>query len=470
MGEKRKNRNIFKSAIIIAIWILIWAIISAIFPHKSFLPSPLKTLISLFELIKNKDFFIRTIFSISNVFMGFLLGSVFGVLVGVFSARHESFRAFIKYPIQLIKSVPVASFIVLSLFWFSPRGVTIFIVFLIVFPIIYGQAFTAWKTLPGSMIELAMIYRLSRVLFFKAIALPHIKDAIGSGMKTAIGMAWKAAIAAEVISLVGMSIGGAIYDSKIYLNMEELFAWTFWILILSGVSEFLITYIWNSLVSKLEKIPENKGTKNKEKSYNEIVRDFDRNHNILEINSGNFSYGEKSILAEFDLKIAEGDVLVITGKSGIGKTSLIRIAAGFEELESGDLKKCDNFSCSLQFQEDLLLEDRNLVENLRIIGSSDAEIDKALKALDLLDDKWKKAKELSGGMRRRLSLIRAVLKPSKLLILDEPTSGMDKKTAEIAIEWLSKELFKNHRACIVASHDMEALLKLKVVKPRYLEL
>ena len=469
----------------------------------------------------------------TNVLSGFFIGSLSALALGRLSAKSQSLENFLKVPLSLIKSVPVASFIILSLFWFPLRGVSIFVVFLIVFPVVYGHALSAWQGLDPAMKEVSQVFALKPFMYFRAIVMDQISDSLAQGLRTGLGMAWKAGVAAEVISMAGKSIGGAIYDSKVYLEMADLFAWTLWLVVMSAASEKLLTILWKKLQATLAAIPANAncsvgpvspedpgkmsklgvtggvkvdhgfaevhgktaeagdpgsaggsrknvqtwgqrrgqsgsrfcGGSRKTGRLDDHGKPWPPGKPIVAMEKISLSYSDKPVLKDLSLEVFAGDRLAVIGRSGAGKTSLIRIIAGLERAYDGRIKmtaeglstKSSGPSVSMQFQEDRLIENAGILENLRLVGCSDPDIRAAANALDLEGFGDGPVKGMSGGMKRRLSLIRAVLRPTDLVVLDEPTAGMDEKTAAKAMAWAAKEIGRRHLACIIASHDLDGI-------------
>lgn len=147
------------------------------------------------------------------------------------------------------------------------------------------------------------------------------------------------------------------------------------------------------------------------------------------------TFGDKLILDGFSYEFPDRGVYVITGESGIGKTTLLRIIAGLEEDFSGEIS--GNSSISMAFQEYRLFPTISALDNLVFTISnrkSEAVVSSAAKMLRELgiDDKDMRLlpEELSGGMKQRVSLARAFLKDAKILLLDEPTKELDPENAE----------------------------------------
>ena len=135
-------------------------------------------------------------------------------------------RILLWFPIKVIKAVPVASFVILTLLWMDASELSIFIPFLMVLPILYLHTFTALMQMDRKL----AVSPADRLFF---VYLPQVLPAVLSACSLASGMAWKSGIAAEIIGLSRNSIGNRLYQAKIYLLTPELFAWTIVIILLS---------------------------------------------------------------------------------------------------------------------------------------------------------------------------------------------------------------------------------------------
>ena len=157
----------------------------------------------------------------------------------------------------------------------------------------------------------------------------------------------------------------------------------------------------------------------------------------------------------------------ISGESGKGKTSLLRILASLEKLDRGELQFLfgeaargeGSFKLSMLFQENRLLEKCSGLENLQIALPmlSKKEILTEMTVFFEEEDFRKKVEKYSGGMKRRLSFLRAMLFPFDFLLLDEPFTGLDKENRKIMEEYLLSHQRK--RPVIFASHENPLLWK-----------
>ena len=152
--------------------------------------------------------------------------------------------------LSMIRSVPVASFIILALVWIGRENIPTFISFLMVFPVVSSNIKAGFASVDRELAEVAMVYRFSRrkraELLYKPAVLPYL---ITSAHVT-LGLAWKAGVAAEVLASLSRSIGGNIYTSKVQLETDALFAWTITVILISILFEFLLTRLMSRLNPK----------------------------------------------------------------------------------------------------------------------------------------------------------------------------------------------------------------------------
>ena len=165
------------------------------------------------------------------------------------------------------------------------------------------------------------------------------------------------------------------------------------------------------------------------------------------------SFGDKPVLRELSLSLPAGKILCLMAPSGAGKTTLARILLGLDRADSGEITGLPA-RVSAQFQEDRLSEGHSVLANLRFAlgrGPSREALVGALAELSLSDAADTPVRNLSGGMRRRVALARAVLFPSELLVLDEPFKGLDEAARADAVRFLLRR--QAGRTVLVITHD-----------------
>lgn len=247
------KRNVFTKVLVILIWISIWQLASMLSEIDILFPGPYKVLISLCGLVKTRVFYLSLFNSFIKITAGFILAFAAGVLLAAACHRFTILKSFIAPIVYLMKSLPVVSFIILLLMWTSSAYLSVYIAFIVVFPIIYHGTCEGISNLDVRILEMAEVFRMGRVRKIRYIYAPQVFSYITGSSKVALGMCWKAGISAEVIGLPAYSIGQQMYFSKLYLMADELLAWSVAIIIVSVIFEKLFMLILGLIKEVLER-------------------------------------------------------------------------------------------------------------------------------------------------------------------------------------------------------------------------
>ena len=179
--------------------------------------------------------------------LGFALAVSAGIALAVISAMAEPIRLLIQPLMQLIKAVPVASFVILALLWVKSRNLSVLIAFLMVLPVVYTAILQGILQTDTKLLEMTKVFRVPLPRVILAVWIPAVWPYFVQSCAVGMGLAWKSGIAAEVIGLPTQSIGEALYQAKIYLETGELFAWTAVIVVCSAAMENVLVkglHIW----------------------------------------------------------------------------------------------------------------------------------------------------------------------------------------------------------------------------------
>ena len=166
------------------------------------------------------------------------------------------------------------------------------------------------------------------------------------------------------------------------------------------------------------------------------------------------SFGKHEVLKNLNLTLEDNGVYCLMGPSGMGKTTLLRIIMQLEKSDAGSIEGADLKDISVMFQEDRLCDVLTPVENVVLVCEKNVSRKKIYDNLCKILPKeclTQPVSELSGGMKRRVCLVRAMMKKSDTVILDEPFSGMDEETKILAAEYIKKH--RDGRICIVVTHE-----------------
>ncbi len=237
----KKNKKSYVLSVLI--WIALWFILSLIVGEEIFLPSPLRVLEALLSLLPLPSFWLSILFTLSRVTAGILLSFILGSLFALASYFSNKIGIFLSPVIKAMRSIPVASIIILTLLWVKSKNLSIVISFLMVFPIIYSQTLSGLKATSPLLLEVADNYSVGRKKRIRYIYLPSIFPFMETALRNGVGLGFKSAIAAEVIGLPKSSVGTALYEAKVYLLTPDLFAWTIVIVVLSALFEKFTLFI-----------------------------------------------------------------------------------------------------------------------------------------------------------------------------------------------------------------------------------
>lgn len=186
---------------------------------------------------------------------------------------------------------------------------------------------------------------------------------------------------------------------------------------------------------------------------------------MIELKNVSFSYGELEILKDFNLKVNDGECVQIFGDSGSGKTTIARIILGLETAYNGNVSVPRKLSAV--FQEDRLLENLDVISNIRLVLSNEQYqfADSLLKEFGLWNARKKRVTKLSGGMKRRVALIRAIAYEGDCLLLDEPFNGLDNNNKIIASDIIKREFIAKNKPVLLITHVKEDadLLGAKII-------
>lgn len=170
----------------------------------------------------------------------------------------------------------------------------------------------------------------------------------------------------------------------------------------------------------------------------------------------NKRYDEQQLFRDFSLTLKQGKTYLLTGASGVGKTTLLHILLGLVKPDSGTVTAGVRFTAV--FQENRLLLNRTAVENLQLIATSRTKketLSDLLSEILPTDSLDKPIEELSGGMQRRVAIARAMLADSDCVVMDEPFTGLDEVTAQTVIAFIFRHL--RGRTLVLSTHQPEAL-------------
>ncbi len=460
--ENKKGNRILRKAIIILFWLLVWQLLALFVGNEILLVTPWRVVGRFVELLADFAFWQTVLYSLCRIGLGFLLGTGMGLLLAALGSRFPLLEEVLNPLMTLCKTVPVASFVVLLLIWWGSEYLAVSICFLIVLPNIYINTLEGIRSTDKRLLEMAEVFHMPLKNRFFYIYRPALKPFLDSSLKLSLGMCWKSGVAAEVIGTPKFSIGERLYLSKIHLDTAGVFAWTAVIILLSVCFEKLILWLvekffeWEPACRKASAVEGDykKGEYHEKQEYhkqNECREADGRNGgncHDLQISHLNKKFDDKRLFSDFSETYKMGKAYYINSPSGSGKTTFFRMLCGLEKADGGSIEP--DFRYSVMFQEDRLCEEYSALRNVEMILGDREKARKALLAVLEEEAIHKPCRQLSGGMKRRVALVRAMEAESDCILLDEPFTGLDWENRAIAEKYIIKK--QQGRILLIATH------------------
>lgn len=476
---KRKSKGWNKLPVLL-FWLAVWEAVALIAGNAVLVASPVETFREFLRLLGESSFYFSLGKSILRIGGGFAAGLFCAAFLAFLAYRIPFVESLFTPLMRFLLAVPVASFAVLLLIWWGASFLSAAVSFLVVLPQFYVSFTEGMKSLDKKMLQMAEVYRLPGFSRFFYVYRPALKPFLYSSMKISLGMCWKSGVAAEVIGLPDFSIGEGLYFSKITLNTAGVFAWTGIIILLSILFEKLVLngterfLNWEPEVKKpgntssgrragkaereqepgsekatgKEREPGSEKTEGKEWESGETKAAGKAGTEEIRVRGLCKAYGETRVFQNFSAVYEKGRIYYLRQPSGSGKTTLLSILAGIEKADGGSVRVPERVS--MLFQEDRLCEEYDAVKNVELVCGNRKQASEALLKLLEPESLEKPCSSLSGGMKRRVALVRAMEAEADFVLLDEPFVGMDRENRRMAEQYIQER--QQGRTILIATH------------------
>lgn len=421
-----------------AFWLAVWISAAALVAQPLILPGPGAVALALSRLACDAGTWAILVGSGARILGGLALAAACGgVLAGV--SVHSRLVARLVAPVlSFIKATPVACVVVLLLIWLGSARVSIAAVFLMALPDVYFSLVEGLTQVNKPLEQMFRLHGVRGWRLFCAHTWREVLPFVLSCARAVIGMSWKAGVAAELIGMAVGTVGERIYQAKLLIETADLLAWTVLVVAASWACERVL--VWLLRVSGPV-------------AWRAAVRAHGHG---LRGRAGAASDGAAAELAlavgdrapwapaldGLVLCVPAGGRTCVMGASGVGKSTLLALAAG----------ECA--PCSMVFQDARLVESASALDNVLVCAGTHMDASSAAALLRLLVpgvDVHACVAELSGGQRRRVEIVRALLCPGGAVILDEPFTGLDAAARDVAAKVVLDLL--DDRTLLLATHD-----------------
>ncbi|MFR8256765.1 MAG: ATP-binding cassette domain-containing protein [Ruthenibacterium sp.] len=439
--RKLLHKRWLQSALAVAFWLCVWQAASAAVASSLILASPLAVLKTLAGLVPSAAFWHTVCQSTARILAGFFLGLAAGLALACLSAAFAFVRVLLHPLVLTVKSVPVASFTVLALFWLrDAANLSMLISFLMVVPVVYANTLEALLSVDAALPEMAKVFRLGAVRTARYIYAPAAAPGVRAACRVGLGLCWKSGVAAEVIGITSGSLGEMLYNAKLLLSAADLFAWTLVIILLSfGFEKLFLAALGRAEHAVCRRCPP-------------PMRRQSAAPAALRADGVWKSFHGNAVLCGVTQSFAPGEAVCVMAPSGAGKTTLLRLLLGLARPDRGEISPAGaKLSCA--FQEERLVPGLSAVGNVLLAcPCTQAQAEDAFRALGFEAHTMRQPVcQLSGGQQRRVSLARAMLADSAAVLLDEPFKGLDGGARAAAAAFVRGQAAG--RAVVCVTHD-----------------
>ena len=227
----------------VCFWIGVWWGVAAAIGKPLLLPTPPAVLKRLLELAVTAEFWKIAALSLGRILYGILLSVAIGIPLAVLTALLPPVRILLNPLMTAIRATPVAAFIILIWLWIGKDDVPTIITVLIALPVVWKNVETGIVGIPQPLFEMARSFRVPLWKRVWTLDIPAVLPAFRAALETAIGLGWKAGVAAEILVRPALAIGREISDANYNLESVDLFAWTLTVILLSLVIERLFALL-----------------------------------------------------------------------------------------------------------------------------------------------------------------------------------------------------------------------------------
>ena len=430
-----------------AFWLAAWMLLAALVAQPLILPGPGTVALALLRLVCDASTWAILASSGARILGGLVLAAVCGgVLAGV-SSRSRAFARLVAPALSFVKATPVACVVVLLLIWLGSARVSIAAVFLMALPGVYFSLVEGLAQVDKPLEQMFRLHGVRGWRLFCAHTWREVLPFVLSCARAVIGMGWKAGVAAELIGMAVGTVGERIYQAKLLIETADLLAWTVLVVAASWACERALVWLlrvsgpaaWRAAV----------------RTHGQGLRGRARAASDGAAAGLALAVGDRApwapALDGLALNVPAGGRACVMGASGAGKSTLLALAAG----------ECT--PCSMVFQDTRLVESASAVDNVLVCAGTHMDASSAAALLRLLVpgvDVHACVAELSGGQRRRVEIVRALLCPGGAVILDEPFTGLDAAARDVAAKVVLDLL--DDRTLLLATHDASDVQALNI--------
>ena len=437
-----------------------------------FVPAPWTTAADTAVLLSRAGTWSQILITFLRVCIGFLAGLAAGIAAGIAIGARRETAALLKPLVLFFQGMP-------PLLWAIPLvaliGIghlpTIIVITLITFPLVAVTIGEGMSTLPRDLGEMLAVFAPGFAARMRELILPHLAPFLSAAVNTGLVLAVKASVTAEYFG-ANDGIGFQIQAAYMSLRIRSLFSWAAVLVLLILFFTSLLPRIRRAVTMALSAARGRKPLAYGAEEVSSLKRQFvsrgpRTGTRRIALDGVSFAYhGQAPVIAGVDLALKRGEIAVLTGESGIGKTTLLKLAASLLRPSSGRVTAPARIG--YVFQDDRLLPWRSAAENtaLPLLYQGFPRKDALgfaswlLAEAGLAGEEQKKPEELSGGMKKRAALARCFARLPDAVFMDEPFAGLHARGRTLLWEMFLRLHALHPVPSLIVTHYPEELSSL----------
>jgi len=423
----------------IIILVFCWALVSY-FVGSFIIPLPWTSLQDTILLLGEPHTWLQVSISLARVIVGFSLAFISGTVVGVFMGSRREFEMMCKPIILIIQGIPpILWAIPLILILGSSHLSPVLVIALICFPLVAMNVDEGMKSVPQKLEEMLKVFAPGMFPRIREVILPHLKPFFAASLKLGFVLGIKASVVGEYFGATD-GIGFQIQVAYQSLQVRKLFSWGMFLVLLIILFDYFLSWIEKRNSTRRREARRRKKFSYESKGIEELKNLFlaKRVSPAILLEDVSFKYANsENILEGINLTVNPEEIMVISGDSGTGKTTLLNLIASILKPASGKVVSPENLG--FIFQDDRFLPWRDIAWNVAIpLIYQDHSKRSALcfaryllNEVGLTGEESRYPEELSGGMKKRLAFARCFARLPGSILMDEPFTGLHKEARSL---------------------------------------
>jgi ABC-type nitrate/sulfonate/bicarbonate transport system ATPase subunit/ABC-type nitrate/sulfonate/bicarbonate transport system permease component len=437
-----------------------------------FVPAPWTTVADTALLLARAGTWTQILITFLRVCVGFLVGLIAGIAAGVAIGARREIAALLRPLVLFFQGMP-------PLLWAIPlvalMGIghvpTIIVITLITFPLVAVTIGEGMTTLPRELREMLAIFAPGFTPRARELVFPHLAPFLGAAVNAGLVLAVKASVTAEYFG-ANDGIGFQIQAAYMTLRIRTLFSWAAVLILLILLFNHLlprirrgVPYLRNLIRARAPVVCTVEDVKELKRLFTSRIGPVRGGSPRIALEGVSFSYRRRApVMKDVNLSVKPGDIAVVTGESGIGKTTLLKLAGSLLRPSAGHVTAPSRIG--YVFQDDRLLPWRSVAENtaLPLVYQGFPRKNALCFAYYLLSEaglageEEKRPDELSGGMKKRAALARCFARLPDAILMDEPFSGLHARARSLLWQMFLRLHALHPVPALVVTHYPEEIM------------